>query len=109
MNKIECKYSPDKEFRFFFYDSADCEHVYFRTVEDRDDFAEQTIKSYSDNGEWMEDIDYCYAGEIIVTHRVQKTNVIKRPNDVDEEGIDGDGNWWDVDWDEMCDYGLVEV
>ncbi len=108
-SKIEYKYSPDKEFRFFFYHAGEMEHTYYKCVEDRDEEAAKEIRMYLDDGYWMEDIDDCYAGEVIVTHRVQKTDVIKRPDDVDEDGVDGDGNWWDSEWQEMCDYGLVEV
>ena len=99
---------PSAEYRFFLYDPEGDGMTFFRDKADRDLFAGKVIPEYCQDG-WSEDVVYVCAGE--VTHFIEKTNVIKRPpeDEIDEEGIDGDGNWWDSDWREKCNYELKEM
>jgi hypothetical protein len=103
---VEAADFPSAEFRFFIYDPEGHGFLYFRTAEDRDTAAPDVIRDYCDDG-WSEEVESVIAGEI--THTCQKTNVEQRPEVVDEEGYDGEGNYWAEEWDFKCDYALVGI
>ena len=112
MNNSDKKWQgcPTKEYRYFLHDPEGHGLIYFKSTDDRDAEAKKAIKDYmSDYDGWSEDVELVCVGE--VTHIVTKTNVIKRPPDdeIDEEGCDGEGNYWDADWSEMCNYELKKI
>jgi len=104
------KSRPSDEYRFFLYDpEGDGDGViFFKSAEDRDKYANKVMHEYHQDG-WYEQVEEVCAGT--VTHIVKKTNVIKRPpeDEIDEEGLDGEGNYWDPDWSEMCNYELTAI
>lgn len=103
---VEAADFPSAEFRFFIYDPEGHGFLYFRTAEDRDTAAPDVIRDYCDDG-WSEEVECVIAGEI--THTCKKTNVEQRPEVVDEDGYDGEGNYWAEEWDCKCDYALVGI
>lgn len=98
--------SASEQYRFFIYDPAGWGFQYYRTAEDRNAARGTIIQSYLDEG-WDEEVENVIAGE--VTHICQKTEVEKRPDQVDEDGLDADGNYWAEEWDEKCNYDLVPL
>lgn len=95
-----------EEFRFFIYDPEGWGFKYYRTPEDRDAARGTIIQAYLDDG-WDEGVEGVVAGE--VTHICHKTEVEKRPDQVDEDGLDADGNYWAEEWDEKCNYDLIPL
>lgn len=98
--------SASEQYRFFIYDPAGWGFQYYRTAEDRDAARGTIIQSYLDDG-WDEEVENVIAGE--VTHTCQKTEVEKRPDQLDEDGQDADGNYWAEEWDEKCNYDLIPL
>ena len=112
VSKVERNFKgrPSSEYRFLLYDPEGDGAMFFLTAEERDAYAKRIIPEYCLDG-WSEseDVEYVFAGE--VTHTTVKTNIIKRPpeDEINEDGEDEKGNWWDGDMDEMCDYELKKV
>lgn len=103
--KIASSDSPSAEFRYFIFDPQNGDFAYFRTAEDRDAAADGIIQSYLDDG-WDEEVENVIAGE--VTHTCERVNVKNRPpeDEIDGEGVDGEGDYWAEEWACKCDYGL---
>lgn len=103
---VKSSESASEQYRFFIYDPAGWGFQYYRTAEDRDAARGTIIHSYLDDG-WDEEVENVIAGE--VTHTCQKTEVEQRPDQVDEEGYDADGNYWAEEWDCKCNYDLLPL
>lgn len=105
MAGVSKQFHPDAGHRFFFYDQEGDGFLYFSTTEERDAAAAEAIELYCDDG-WSEEVENVVAGEI--THAATKCNVRTRPKpeDLDDEGFDKDGNSWPPEWDEICSYEL---
>lgn len=103
--KIASSDTPSAEFRYFIFDPQNGDFAYFRTAEDRDAAADGIIQSYLDDG-WDEEVENVIAGE--VTHTCETVNVKNRPpvDEIDGEGVDGEGDYWAEEWACKCDYGL---
>lgn len=80
--------------------------TYFKTISERDKFADECIQQYLDHT-WNEEVVNVVAG--VVTHSAQQTDREDRPAELDEEGYDGDGIYWNPDFDYMCNYKLLPV
>lgn len=104
----EARNNPSVEFRFFLYEAEGNGFTYFRSAEDRDDYAKESIPNYFDDG-WDEGVENIVAGEI--TNTVRQTQRADRPpeNEIDEDNHDQDGNYWDSDWDYRCNYELLPI
>ena len=79
---------------------------YFETIEERDKFAEECIRQYLDDA-WSEEVVHVVAG--VVTHSAQQTERQDRPEELDEEGCDGDGIYWDPDLEYRCNYEMLPL
>jgi hypothetical protein len=104
------KIKPSAEYRFFLYDPEGDGMIFFKSEAERDEHIKKCIRGYmSDSDGWSDEVESVCAGE--VTHIIKKTNIVPRPSDeeIDEDGVDGEGNWWDTDWLEMCNYELEEI
>lgn len=102
-NSSDC---ASEQYRFFIYDPAGFGFKYYQTTEDRDKDQGNVIQAYLDDG-WDEEVENVVAGE--VTHTCQKINIEHRPEKLDEDGHDEDGNYWAAEWDYKCNYDLVPV
>ena len=93
---------------YFYHDPEGDGFMYFATSQERDKAADEAIKNYLDDG-WAEEVVYVMAGK--VTHRATQTDLVKRPPDeeLDEDNCDGEGRYWDADWDAVCNYKLLPV
>lgn len=67
----------------------------FATIEERDAAAQKAIDDWLIDGTWHEDVFSITVGE--VTGEAVKANIVQRPAELDENGEDEDGNYWDVD------------
>lgn len=107
MNKIERKYWPHPEFRFWLYSSEGEGVVFFRTAEDRETYAKEEIKHYLDGDGWSDEVTGVCGG--VVTHAAVQVDRQDRPDDIDEEGIAPDGTYWEPGVTYRCDYALKPV
>lgn len=99
--------TPSKERRFFVYETEGDGFTYFSDEKERDDFANDLIREYLQDG-WGEGVTDVVTG--ILTHTTEQTNVQHRKDQTfDEEGCDGEGVWWDSDWDHICNYELTSL
>ncbi|MDP1594164.1 MAG: hypothetical protein Q8L80_07970 [Gallionella sp.] len=86
------KYKPSAEYRFWLYDSEGIGMTYYWSKEKRDEAGNRAIQNYLDFDQWIDEVEYVCAGE--VTHMAQLLNKRMRPDDLDEDEIDGDGISW---------------
>lgn len=105
----DTKSRPTSEYRFFLYDQEGEGMTYYRDKEERDKAAKEAIANYLDCNEWVEEVEYVCVGEVTAT--TEKTNVTVRPpaDEIDEDGIDQEGDYWDGDCEEKCNYELFEL
>lgn len=59
-----------------------------------------------DNG-WSENVDEVIVGKVVL--KSTQCEVRRRPEVLDEEGCDEDGQYWDSDWDCICNYKLLPI
>ena len=90
---------------YFVYDSNSGFET-FSNETDRNTHAEDCIQGYLDDG-WDEEVTTVCSG--IITHETIQTDLVKRPDIIDEEGHDGNGDWWDSEWDYKCNYALAPI
>jgi hypothetical protein len=98
--------TPSSTHRFFIYDPQGWGFVYYASAEARAAAKDGIIQSYLVDG-WDEDVQQIIAGE--VTRACEKINVEHRPEQVDEEGNDEQGNYWAEEWSYKCDYDLLPL
>ena len=97
-------FSPDRP--YFVHDPEGDGFSYYATEEERDKHAEECIQEYLDDG-WSEEVVFVMAGKI--THRATQVDLEKRPDNLDEDNLDEEGNYWDSDWDYKCNYELRPI
>lgn len=99
------QHSPDAEHRFFIYDANNAEFYYFATAAERDQYSDTVIQAYLDDG-WDETVAQVMAGEL--THSAQQVDRVERPpaEEIDDEGHDEEGRYWDESWEYYCNYQL---
>lgn len=97
-------YSKDRP--YFVYDPERDGFEYYATEEERDEKAEDIIKLYLQDT-WDEGVVNIVAG--VVTHTIEQTNRVDRPECLDDEGVDEWGVEWDIDTDYTCDYKLTPM
>ena len=94
--------------RFFVYDGfAHDGFQTFSTAESRDAAAKTTIAKYQTGDGWMEDVLDIKVG--VITGVAAKANVERRPDELDENGEDEDGNYWPPYVQEKCDVEIQPV
>ncbi len=105
---FDARYRPHPEYRFWLYDPEGEGMTYYRTAQERDDAAEITIGAYLDDG-WNEEVELVAAGE--VTHSAQILDKQKRPppEELDEEGYDGEGTHWPEEFEWRGNYKLEPI
>jgi hypothetical protein len=104
--KFDLRYAPHPEYRFWLHDPEGNGMTYYRTASDRDEHAKEVIAGYLQDG-WSEETEHICAGE--VTHIAQVLDKTMRPDDLDEDGIDGEGNYWEDDMAWRGNYTLEPI
>ena len=94
--------------KWFVYDPEGNGYEEFSTEESALAHAEDYIRSYLDDG-WGEDVERVTVGK--VTHRATQCDYAKRPpeEELDDENLDLDGNYWAEEWDYVCNYKMKPI
>lgn len=105
MIEVEKRESPNNtRDHFFLYSQGNLET--FSSVKERDEAAELAIESHLDDC-WDEEVNNLVAG--VITHKVKQVNRQERPENVDEDGISEDGDYWQPEWEYKCNYQLRPI
>lgn len=107
IKRLDVKFQPHQEYRYWLYDPEGDGMTYYRTAEARDESAKAAVSQYLDDGVWAEEVSGVVAG--VITHLASEVDVLMRPDDLDEEDCDGEGIYWGPDMDRRCNYALVPV
>jgi hypothetical protein len=100
--------TPNATFRFGLYDPIEDGIEFYETAEDRDKAAEITIKGYLYDGEWDPDVKGIFAFD--VTHRATEIDIVMRKGELDDDGYDENGEYWDSNAvDKKCNYRLMPI
>lgn len=80
--------------------------LFFETEEEARAVAQKSVDLSLDEF-WSEDVDrICYGR---VTHAATQVNRSDRPESLDEEGYDEDGEYWPADCEFKCNYELLPL
>ena len=90
--------------KYFLYDPENGFEV-FDTIEKRDAEAEDAIQAYLDDG-WDEGVEQVCCG--VITRKAEKVNVTERPDVIDGDGCDKDGEYWG-DFLYKCNYKMKDI
>ena len=99
MTSAETSRRPSADRPYWLYDPEGDGMVYYRTQDVRDAAARAAILRYVTDGDgWEEDVEFVAAG--MLTHFAQCLDKEHRPDELDDDGCDGDGMYWaeDVEW-----------
>jgi hypothetical protein len=105
--KVDKQHRPSAEYPFFHYDPEGDGFVYFKTEADRDEAANIEIRNHLDNDGWSEDVANILVGK--VTGRGKMVDISLPDGELDEDGCDEAGEWWDSDCDYKCDYKIKSL
>jgi len=94
---------------YFLYDPEGDGFELFSSEEDRDKKAAECVELYLTDHGWEGYVDDVCVG--IVTSAATQVDVRKRPpdEDLDEDGCDAEGDYWDQDFGYICDYKLLPL
>lgn len=104
---MDYKRFPHQDYRFWLYDPEGEGLMFFRDVIERDEAAVNAVEGYRSLDGWDEEVENVCCGTL--THVTRMLDRQDRPDDLDEDGIDGDGVYWPEDVDFMGTYTLVSV
>ena len=96
------KYKPSSTHKYFIYDALGDGFTYFDNELERNDFYVFIKAEYLDLDGWGEGIDDIVIG--VLTGVSAITNTIKLVN-----GCDSNGEYYNSDYDELIEYGIVEL
>lgn len=92
--------------RYFVYDPNDG-FAFFDTEEEAKSYADKAIANYLEE-EWDEEVEEVVMGTI--THAVQQIDKITREEaEIDEDGVDKEGYYWDEHIDYRCNYSMLPI
>ena len=87
-------YCPDNGFEFF------------KTKAEAEESAELLIESWLDDT-WADEVEHVFVGQaVMISTQVDRKD---RPEDLDEEDCDGEGEYWPMDAEFKCNYKLMPV
>ena len=101
--KIDKKYNPDKDYPYFLYNPEGNGFEYFRTKELRDNCASDEVQAYLDDA-WDEQVTDIVVGK--VTGQSSMVDVETQTGEIDEEGCDESGEYWNGDYEYRCNYEI---
>lgn len=78
--------------KYFTFNPVDNEFETYDTKEKQEEGAEEIIAFCRDDDEWSEWMEEIVMG--VITKRATKCNIKKRPEGLDDYGLDKDGNHW---------------
>jgi len=95
--------------KWFAYDPND-NPEFFATEEEAANRAREMLAWYADvamSDGWDEDVEFVCYGK--VTHAAMRINEITPVGEIDEDGIDEDGVYWESGIEFKCDYEIQEL
>lgn len=108
MTNQSVRHTPSKDHLYGLYDPEGEGYTFHKTAKERDEYAEQTIKTYLDDGLWFDEVTNIFAFE--ATHQATQVDTIERKGELDEDGCDeNDEHWPDNDIDYKCNYALEPI
>jgi hypothetical protein len=102
------RHKPDKDHTFWVYSSEGDGLTFWSTEKERDYYAQDEIRTYLDDNEWLDEVTGVIAG--VVTHVATMTDVQRPDGEIDEDGYDesGEGPWESKDQ-YRCDYKMRPI
>jgi len=88
----------------YFVQCPDCGFDEFETIEKRDEAASACIEHHLDDG-WSEEVTSVVSG--VINERATQTDLVKRPEKLDDDNEDENGEWWPSEWDYKCSYVMT--
>lgn len=101
--KIDIKYNAHPNYPFFLYNAGLDGFEYYKTEKERDKGAKDAIQGYLDDG-WNEDVTNVVIGKI--TGQATMVDVETQTGELDEDGCDESGEYWDNDYEYKCNYEI---
>jgi hypothetical protein len=102
------KYRPDPGHTFWLYSPEGDGLTFWKTAEERDDYAKKEIRTYLDDDRWFEEVEQVIAG--VVTHVTRPSSITRPVGVIDENGYDEEDNGpWEDENDAKCDYTLQPI
>ena len=80
--------------------------MYYATESERDEAAKDAIDGHMDDG-WSDSVTQVVAG--VLTHKTMQCDVVKMPENLDEDNIDEQGVYWSSEFTYLCDYKLFPI
>lgn len=96
--------TPTKEKPWFCFDGD--EHEYFET-EDLATKASQILINHCLDESWDENVHNIFVGKI--TKVSTQIDYVKRPDVIDEDGMDESGDYWLDEWSYRCNYKILPL
>lgn len=106
IKKTDCKWKPDAEYKYFVRDPINDGMLYYRSEALRDEAAAEVIESYLDE-HWDEEVENVITGT--VTGLSTKYNVSEPVGELDDEGLDGAGEYWPEGMECRCNYRIESI
>ena len=97
------KDTPDKDHIYGLYDPEGSGHTFYTTEKERDDAAEEAIQGYLDDT-WSDEVEGVFA--FMVTAKAAHVDVKHPEGELDDDGCDENGDYWESDVDYSCNYAL---
>ena len=97
------KATPDKDHVYGLYDPEGNGHTFYATEKERDDAAKEAIEAYLDDT-WFDEVEGVFA--FTVTAKATQVDVKHPEGELDEDGCDENGDYWDSDVGFICNYAL---
>jgi hypothetical protein len=99
------RYTPSSTHLYGLYDPDGDGITFYKSAAERDEAAEETIRSYLSDGEWCDDVTNVFA--FVVTHSATEVDVVRPVGEIDEDGCDEAGeDWSNTNCDYKCNYAL---
>ena len=88
----------------FFVYCTDFGYEVFETLNEALDAANERTQEYLDDT-WNEEVTSVCVGRI--THRAKMCDQVYPVGEIDEDGLDEAGDYWDPDWGYKCNYKMM--
>jgi len=93
--------------KWFCDNENEAERECFNTEKEALDKANEWIQSYLDRDGWSEIVDFIHVCKI--THSSKECDRQDRPDTIDEEGCDGEGEYWPSNLDYKINYKMKPI
>lgn len=93
--------------KYFVYDPDGEGLETFATIEERDKAAEEIIDIYKEDGEWCDSVMDIITG--VIAKKSKQGNCVYRPDVLDSNGCDENGNYWPKGIRFMCDFKMTAI